>query len=188
MILRTRLNRRLTTSCHPRHHCQRLIYLNLQLANWWMLSTKNIPTPLFISTPCSRGHSSSTGRPSYRRTPPVCLKRVSDARAVHHTATADTISTVIHPLLYAQEAALIEHLNPYAEPSNPVCGWFEGELSVEAFKKALEWLTDTQTALRTTSKAPRRFYGQIVQTEWPVDKLQIVDVQSEEEAICKPTP
>ena len=103
---------------------------------------------------------------------------------VHHTATIDTISTVIHPLLYAQEAALIEHLNPYAEPHNlTVCGWLTGDLSLESLKKALAWLTEHQTALRTTFERRKDgSYGQIVQTEWSLDNLLVEDVQSESEA------
>lgn len=102
----------------------------------------------------------------------------------HPTAAADTISTVIHPLLYAQEAALKEHLNPYAEPNNlMLCGWLEGAISIEALQKALEWLTERQSALRTTFERRRDgSYGQIVQTEWSLNNFHIEDVATEDEA------
>ncbi|MBT6179623.1 MAG: AMP-binding protein [Deltaproteobacteria bacterium] len=105
----------------------------------------------------------------------------------HPTAAADTISTVIHPLLYAQEAALKEHLNPFAEPNNlMLCGWLQGDISLEALQKAVEWLTERQSALRTTFEQRRDgSYGQLVQPDWSSDNFYLEDAENETEAYSR---
>ncbi|MEC8050762.1 MAG: AMP-binding protein, partial [Myxococcota bacterium] len=86
----------------------------------------------------------------------------------HPSTTSDRISTVLHPLLYAQERALNEVRGPLDEPRLlSISGWLQGEVSIAALRRALDWLTERHTVLRTTFEQGKDgSYGQFVQTEW----------------------
>ena len=103
----------------------------------------------------------------------------------HPSTTSDRISTVLHPLLYAQERALNEVRGPLDEPRLlSISGWLQGEVSIAALRRALDWLTERHTVLRTTFEQGKDgSYGQFVQTEWLQDFLITRDAHDDAGAI-----
>ena len=64
-----------------------------------------------------------------------------------------------------QERALKEVRGPLDEPRLlSIAGWLQGEISIAALRRALDWLTERHTVLRTTFEQGKDgSYGQFVQ-------------------------
>jgi len=103
----------------------------------------------------------------------------------HPSTASDRISTLLHPLLYAQERALNEVRGPLDEPRvMRIAGWLQGSISIAALRRSLDWLTQRHAVLRTTfERGKDGSYGQFVQTEWPEDFLQTRDARDDASAI-----
>ena len=90
--------------------------------------------------------------------------------ATHPSTTSDRISTVLHPTLRARACA--EKSRPTRRAETPsIAGWLQGEVSIAALRRALDWLTGGIRCFTTFEQGKDGSYGQFVQTEWLQDFL-----------------